>query len=102
MREIATIKVLGFFPRETSLYVFRENVFLTAISAVCGLFLGRLLLNFIISKIQNDLIYFDPRISVLSYVLAVVLTFVFALLVNLVMTRKLEKISMVESLKSIE
>lgn len=102
MREIATIKVLGFFPRETSLYVFRENVFLTAISAVCGLFLGRLLLNFIISKIQIDLIYFDPRISVLSYVLAVVLTFVFALLVNLVMTRKLEKISMVESLKSIE
>lgn len=102
VREIATIKVLGFFPGETSLYVFRENVFLTAISAVCGLFLGRLLLNFIIDKIQIDLIYFDPRISSFSYVLAIVLTFVFALLVNLVMAGKLEKISMVESLKSIE
>ena len=102
IREIATIKVLGFYPRETSSYVFRENFFLTAISAVVGLGLGKWLHAFIMNQIQIDLLSFDIRIAPLSYCLAVLLTFVFAALVNLAMYYKLDKISMTESLKSIE
>lgn len=102
IREIATIKVLGFYPGETSAYVFRENFFLTGISALVGLVLGKLLHAFVMSQIQVDLISFDVRIAPISYVLAVILTFVFAAVVSLAMYYKLEKISMTESLKSIE
>lgn len=102
IREIATIKVLGFYPKETAAYVFRENLFLTAISALVGLVLGKWLHAFVMSQIRVDMLHFDVRIAPVSYVLAVVLTFVFAAVVNLAMSRKLEKISMTESLKSIE
>ncbi len=102
IREIATIKVLGFYPRETSSYVFRENFFLTAISAVVGLGLGKWLHAFIMDQIRIDMMSFNVRIAPLSFILAVILTFVFAILVNLAMYYKLDKISMTESLKSIE
>lgn len=102
IREIATIKVLGFYPRETSQYVFRENIALTAISALVGLPLGTGLHRFVMDKIKIDLLSFDVHIAPLSYVLAVLLTFVFAMIVNWVMRFKLDKISMTESLKSIE
>lgn len=102
IREIATIKVLGFYPKETSAYVFRENFFLTAISAVAGLFLGRLLHAFVMTQIRIDTIYFDIIVLPKSYLFAVLLTFGFAVIVNLVMYYKLEKINMTESLKSIE
>ena len=102
IREIATIKVLGFYPAETSAYVFRENFFLTGISALVGLGLGKALHAFVMSEIQVDLISFDVRITPLSYVLAFILTFVFAGAVNLAMYYKLDRISMTESLKSIE
>ena len=102
IREIATIKVLGFYPGETSSYVFRENFFLTAISALAGLGLGKWLHAFVMYNIQVDMLHFDVRIGWLSYVLAVVLTFVFAFVVNLAMYYKLDRISMTESLKSIE
>ena len=102
VREIATIKVLGFYPKETSAYVFRENFFLTAISAVVGLFLGKLLHAFVMTQIKIDTIFFDIIILPKSYVFAVLLTFGFAVIVNLVMYYKLEKINMTESLKSIE
>ena len=102
VREIATIKVLGFYPKETSAYVFRENFFLTGISAVVGLLLGKWLHTFVMEQIKIDMLSFDIRIAPLSYVLAIVLTFLFAAIVNLAMYYKLEKISMTESLKSIE
>lgn len=102
IREIATIKVLGFYPRETSSYVFRENVVLTAIAALVGIPLGTILHRFVMTKIQVDLMSFDVHITLLSYILSVAGTFVFAIIVNLVMRRKLDKISMTESLKSIE
>ena len=102
IREIATIKVLGFRKGETAAYVFRENIFLTGISALLGLGLGRILLGFIISRINIDLISFDTRITGFSYALAVILTFVFAFIVSIAMSRRLENISMTESLKSIE
>ncbi len=102
IREIATIKVLGFYPNETSSYVFRENIFLTAISAIVGLFLGKVLHAFVMSQIKIDMIFFDVIVLPSSYLFSVLLTFVFAFVVNLVMYYKLEKINMTESLKSIE
>ena len=102
IREIATIKVLGFYPRETSSYVFRENIILTGISAIVGLPLGKLLHSFIMSELQVSLMNFDVHVAPLSYVYALVGTFVFSMIVNLVMKKKLDKISMIESLKSVE
>lgn len=102
IREIATIEVLGFYDREIQSYVFRENLLLTGISALVGLPLGRCLLNFVVHEINVEMIYFVPRITRSDYLYAVLLTFVFALLVNLVMRRKLVNINMTEALKSVE
>ena len=102
IREIATIKVLGFFPKETAAYVFRENIFLTAIGSVTGLLLGKALHWFVMDQINIDMVSFARIILPMSYVYSIVLTFVFACIVNMVMFAKLEKINMAESLKSIE
>lgn len=102
VREIATIKVLGFYHKETMAYVFRENLFMTGISALVGIPLGKAFLTFIMSQINVDLIYFSMRITLKSYVLSVLLTFVFAVIVGIPMSSKLRKISMTESLKSVE
>ncbi|WP_295156895.1 FtsX-like permease family protein, partial [uncultured Ruminococcus sp.] len=101
-REIATIKVLGFFKKETSAYVLRENLFLTSLGIAVGLVLGKLLLHFVMSQIVVDMVRFKERILVQSYLYSVGLTFLFNLAVNLVMENKLEKINMAESLKSVE
>lgn len=102
VREIATLKVLGFYPGETSSYVFRENIMLTFIGAVVGLPVGIFLHRFVMSCINIDMVTFDVRILPLSYVYAFVLTMVFAALSDLFMRRKLDQIDMAESLKSIE
>ena len=102
LREIATIKVLGFYAKETADYVFRENMILTGLGAAVGLLLGKLLHWFIMYNINIDMISFKNAISPLSFCLSFLLTFVFAMLVNGVMFFKLEKINMAESLKSIE
>ena len=102
IREIATIKVLGFYAKETADYVFRENLALTAIGAVVGLLLGKWLHWFVMYNINIDMISFKTLITPLSYLLSLVFTFGFALLVNGLMYFKLEKINMAESLKSIE
>lgn len=102
IREIATIQVLGFNTRETLAYVFREIFVLTAISAVVGLPLGKLLHRFVMSQIIVDLISFDVHIKLLSYIISVLLTFLFSIIISLFMIIKIKKISMVESLKSIE
>lgn len=102
IREIATIKVLGFYRKETSSYVFRENLVLTAIGASVGLVLGYFLHQFIMSKINVDMVAFDVHIRLFSYFLSVLLTFLFHFLVNGVMSFKLEGINMAESLKSVD
>ncbi len=102
MREIATIKVLGFYAKETADYVFRENLALTAIGAVIGLGLGKWLHWFVMYQVNIDMLSFKTVIHPVSYMWSLVLTFFFALLVNAVMYFKLEKINMAESLKSIE
>ncbi len=102
IREIATIKVLGFYPNETASYVFRENVVLTAIGALAGLVLGVFLHRFVMEQINVDMITFDVRILPLSYLWSILLTFVFMVVVDLFMYIKLGRINMAESLKSIE
>lgn len=102
IREIATIKVLGFFKRETASYVFRENRALTAIGCAVGLILGKLLHMYVMHEINIDMVSFHVQVTVFSYVLSVVLTFFFNWIVNRMMVGKLEKINMAESLKSVD
>lgn len=102
IREIATLKVLGFYASETSAYVYRENMMLTALGALSGLALGVALHAFVMSQIVVDMVHFDPRIAPISFVYAFALTFGFSMLVSFFMRFKLNKISMAESLKSIE
>ena len=102
IREIATIKVLGFYAQETEDYVFRENLVLTAMGALVGLGLGKWLHWFVMFNINIDMISFKTLITPASYLLSLLFTFLFAMLVNGLMYFKLEKINMAESLKSIE
>ena len=102
LREIATIKVLGFRPAESASYVFRENIILTAMGAVVGLGLGVLLHRYVMSQIKIDMMHFLPRIVPSSYFMALAFTFAFAIIVDIVMYFKLERINMAEALKSIE
>ncbi len=101
-REIATLKVLGFYPAESAAYVFRENMVLTGISALAGLPMGYALLWYVMRQIKISSFYFGCRVSPLSYVLAVALTFAFAAVVAFLLYFKLEKIDMADSLKAIE
>ncbi len=102
IREIATIKVLGFYAKETADYVFRENLALTAVGAFSGLGLGRCLHAFVMYQVRIDMLSFQTLIQPRSYLYSLLFTFCFAMLVNGVMFFKLEKINMAESLKSIE
>ncbi len=102
IREIATIKVLGFYRNETAAYVFRENTVLTAIGCAVGLFLGKALHRFVMHKVDIDLMSFDIHIKAVSYLLSILLTFAFTWLVNRMMSVKLDTINMAESLKSVD
>ena len=102
IREIATIKVLGFYPRETTSYVTRESLILTGMGALAGLFAGKLLHLYVMTQVKVEAMYFPVIIKPMSYVYAVILTFVFAFLINAIMSLRLRKINMAESLKSIE
>ena len=102
IREIATIKVLGFYRNETASYIFRENLILTLIGAFAGLGLGTAFHAFVMSQVQVDQISFAVRILPISYVYSVLLTMVFALIVNWFMRGKLDRVSMTESLKSVD
>lgn len=102
IREIATIKVLGFYPLEMASYVYRENLVLTLFGAVIGLLLGRYLHSFVMNSIDIEVVTFAININSLSYLYAILLTFGFAFIVNVTMYFKLQKINMTEALKSIE
>lgn len=102
VREIATIKVLGFYRGETSSYVFRENTVLTAMGCALGLVLGKLLHIYVMHEVNIDMISFDVHVTALSYFLSVVLTFAFTWVVNRIMAVKLDRINMAESLKSVD
>ena len=101
-KEIATIKVLGFFDREVNAYIFRETGILSVIGTAAGLILGIFLHAFVVRTAEVDIVMFGRTISPMSYVISALLTLVFSALVDVVMARKLRKIDMVESLKSAE
>lgn len=102
VREIATIKVLGFYKKETASYVFRENMVLTGIGCGVGLLLGKLLHMYVMHEVVLDMIFFDVQVKGISYLFSILLTFVFNWIVNRMMSGKLEKINMAESLKSVD
>ena len=102
VREIATIKVLGFYRWETYSYVFREGLILTGLGCVVGVPLGIWLHRFVMERIQVDMVSFRVRIDPWSYVLALALTLVITLVTDALLVRKIDRIHMAESLKSVE
>ena len=102
VREIATIKVLGFYNGETAAYIYRENIVLTIVGAIVGLLLGSVFTRFIVETIQMDMVMFSKENNPMSFVWGFALTAVFSAIVNIIMYRKMKKIDMVESLKSVE
>lgn len=102
IREIATIKVLGFNAGETGMYIFKENLILSVMGAGLGLLLGKLLLDFVMSQVKINMVWFMSRALPLSYVLSVIMTILMALIVDFVFYFKLQKINMAEALKSVE
>ncbi len=102
IREIATLKVLGFYDKEVSSYVFRENNILSVMGGILGLGIGVALCQFIIQTAEIDEVMFGRNIHPLSFLWAFLITVAFSLIVNLIMRKDLIKISMVESLKSVE
>lgn len=102
IREIATIKVLGFYAPEVGAYVFRENLVLTLLGALAGIPMGIWLHSFVMGQLSFDMVSFHVVIKPLSYLLSVAMTFFFAFGVDLFMRPRLSKINMVESLKAIE
>ena len=102
IREIATIKVLGFRAGETSAYVFKENILLTVLGMILGLPLGRWFLGFIVERLKIDMVWFKTRLSLPSYLYAMILTLLCATVVDFIFHHKLQKINMAEALKSVE
>ena len=101
-RELATLKVLGFYDNEVSSYVYRETFLLTLIGIVVGLFLGVFLHRFVIIEAETDFILFIKEIKPLSYLYAILITLFFTAIIAVITHFKLKKIDMIESLKSVE
>ena len=102
IREIATIKVLGFNAKETAAYVFKENLALTVVGAGLGLLFGKLLLLFVMSQIKIDMVWFKALTEPVSYLWSIALTLLSAVAVDFIFFFKLDKINMAEALKSVE
>lgn len=101
-RELATLKVLGFYPGELAAYVYRENVILTLFGTVLGMGLGFVLHWFVMQTVETETVMFGAEMRFTSYLFAILLTIVFAVLVNALMYFRMKKIDMIESLKSVE
>lgn len=101
-RELASIKVLGFYDKEVYNYVDRESTILTTIGIIFGMLVGKVLTDYIIKTCELDSFMFDPRITLKSYVFSILITLVFTLIVDVTIYFSLKKIDMIESLKSVE
>lgn len=102
VRELATIKVLGFYDKEVFDYVIKETRILTAIGILLGMFGGYFLTMYIIKTCELDMLMFDKRIGIMSFVYGIIITVVFAEIVNIAVNRILKKINMADSLKSVD
>jgi len=101
-REIATLKVLGFYDNEVAAYVYRENIILTVFGIMAGIVFGTILHQYVIVTVEVDLMMFGRNIGLHSYLLSSLITIGFSILVNLAMYFMLKKIDMTTSLKSVE
>lgn len=101
-RELATIKLLGFFNNELAAYIYRENILLTIIGSFTGILMGIVLNNLVLNTAETNVIMFLNKISPVYFAYSVVLTILFSIVVNLAMYKRFDKIDMIESLKSAE
>lgn len=101
-REIATLKVLGFRPKEVQSYIYNENNILTFVGALCGMPIGNILHHYIMRQVEMDYVMFGRSVLPQSFVYSVLITVLFGLLVNYFMRKRLASVLMVESLKSVE
>lgn len=102
IRELSTIKVLGFYDKEVTMYIYRENIFLTIFGVGIGLLFGKILHGYVLTTVELDMLMFSPKIHNLSYVFASLITVFFTVVVGFVMYQKLKKVDMIEALKSNE
>lgn len=102
IRELSTIKVLGFFDNEVTMYILRENVILTLLGILAGSFMGRILYIFIINTAETDIMMMFPDIYISSYIYSGLITLLFSLLVMIMMHIKLKSVNMIDALKSVE
>lgn len=102
IREISTIKVLGFYDSEVAMYIFRENIILTILGILAGSFLGKILYVFLVSTAEMDNMMMIPTVDMIGYIISGLITMFFAILVMIMMHLKLKKVNMVDALKSIE
>lgn len=102
IRELATLKVLGFYDGEITAYVYRENIFLTLFGILLGIGMGKLLHAFLVLTVEVDLVMFGRTAPAYAYVLSAVLTAAFSVVVNIAAHFRLKKVDMVESLKTVE
>lgn len=100
IRELSTIKVLGFYNKEVTMYIYRENIFLTLFGIIAGLFLGQILHGYVLATVELDMLMFSPEIHLLSYLYSSLITLFFTIIVGFVMYQKLKHVDMIEALKS--
>ena len=102
IRELSTIKVLGFYDKEVTMYIYRENIFLTIIGIAVGLAGGLLVHRFVLQTVELDMLMFSPTVHLTSYLYASLITIFFTIVVGIVMYFKLKNVDMIEALKSNE
>lgn len=102
IRELSTIKVLGFFDKEVTLYIYRENIILTLMGIVVGSLLGTVLHGFVLNTAEMDILMFSPNIRPLSFLYSGLLTLLFSGIVMIAMHIKLKNVDMIEALKSVD
>jgi putative ABC transport system permease protein len=101
-RELATLKVLGFYDGEVSGYIYRENIIITIMGIVLGAVFGKYLHLFVMVTAEIDSMMFGRSVKLISYIYSILLTILFAIIINLTMHFKLKKVDMATSLKSVE
>lgn len=102
IRELSTIKVLGFYDMEVSMYIYRESLVLTLLGILFGFVLGKILSTVVLKMVEIDFMMFPPTIMPISYLYAGLLSLLFSSVVMLIMHRKLKQVDMIEALKSVE
>ena len=102
IRELSTIKVLGFFNNEVTMYIYRETICLSIIGIIAGIFGGKILHKVILDKVAPAEIYFNPNIEAWVYILPIILVIVILYALGVIVNHKLKKVDMLEALKSVD